>query len=112
MKYEKPQSGNPHELPVKQHVFPAASIARFTQGDGCVSVYLIKHKKEILVKPDDQIFCARWVWDYRAEIGFMKQIEDKNQTKQLLLICMLYGIFVLIEGHNQLLIKKLKMYLM
>lgn len=79
MKYEKPQKRNPHGLTVKQHTFPRASISRFAKDDGCVSVYLIKQRKEIRVKPDDQIFCAMRTWDQRAETGFMKDIEDKYQ---------------------------------
>lgn len=79
MKYEKPQKRNPHGLTVKQHTFPVASISRFAKNDGCVSVYLIKQRKEIRLKPDDQIFCAKRTWDQRAETGFMKDIEDKYQ---------------------------------
>ena len=56
-----------------------ASILRFVQDDGLVSVYLIKQKKEIYLKPDDQIFCTKRTWDQRAETGFMKDIEGKYQ---------------------------------
>lgn len=79
MKYEKTQKGNPHQLTVCQHTFPAASIGRFANTDGCVEVYLVKQKKVVRLKPDDQLFCAKRVWDQRVESGFMKEIEDKYQ---------------------------------
>jgi hypothetical protein len=79
MKFEKPQKGNPHRLTIKQHAFPVASISRFTKSDGRVSVYLLKQRKELRLKPDNQIFYAKRVWDQRAESGFMKDIEDKYQ---------------------------------
>jgi len=79
MKYEKTQKGNPYQLTVCQHTFPVASIARFADTDGRVEVYLIKQKKVIRLKPDDQLFCAKRIWDQRAESGFMKEIEDKYQ---------------------------------
>lgn len=79
MKYEKPQKRNPHGLTVKQHTFPVASISRFAKNDGRVSVYLIKQRKEIRLKPNDPIFYAKRTWDQRAETGFMKDIEDKYQ---------------------------------
>jgi hypothetical protein len=37
--YLKPQKGNPHGFTINQHVFPLASIARFSNGDGRVSLY-------------------------------------------------------------------------
>jgi hypothetical protein len=79
MKYEKPQKRNPHGLTIRQHVFPVASILRFAQKDGRVSVYLIKQRKEAHLKPSDQIFYAKRTWDQRAESGFMKDIEDRYQ---------------------------------
>jgi hypothetical protein len=80
MKHEKTQTGNPHQLTVSQHTFPAGSISWFTCDDGRVEVYLIDQKKIIRLKPDNQLFCAKRVWDQRAESGFMKEIEDKYQT--------------------------------
>lgn len=79
MKHEKPQKGNPHQLTICQHTFPAASIARFVGNDGRVEVYLLKQKKMVRLKPDDQLFCAKRVWDQRAESSLMKEIEDKYQ---------------------------------
>ncbi len=80
MKHEKPQKGNPHQLTVCQHTFPAASIARFADTDGRVEVYLVEQNKVVHLKPDDQLFCAKRVWDQRAESGFMKEIEDNYQS--------------------------------
>ena len=80
MKYEKPQKGNPHRLTVNQHVFPARSIERFADGDGKVSVRLLKLNKLLKLSPCDQLFCAKRVWGQRAEIGYMKKIEDEFQS--------------------------------
>lgn len=67
-------------MTVCQHTFPAASIARFAGTDGCVEVCLVKQQKVVRLKPDNQLFCAKRVWDQRAESGFMKEIEDKYQS--------------------------------
>lgn len=80
MSYEKPQKGNPHELTIKQHTFPATSINRFYDNDGLVNVYLMAQSKNIRVKSDNNLFCAMRAWDQRAEAGFMKEIEDKYQS--------------------------------
>lgn len=37
-KYEKTQKKNPHSLTIDQHVWPAASIARFANISGVVDV--------------------------------------------------------------------------
>ena len=78
MKYEKTQKGNPHQLTVNQHCFPARSIERFVRNDGRVDVRRIKDSKNFRVKPNHSIFCARRAWDQRAE-SFMKEIEDVYQ---------------------------------
>lgn len=80
MKYEKTQKGNPHQLTIKQHILPARSIARFLDASGRVSVFNKKAGKIIQAKPDDQIFCAKRIWDQRAESGYMKKIEDRFQS--------------------------------
>jgi len=80
MKFEKPQKGNPHGLTVMQHTFPRASIARFTGGDGRVSVSYMSKNKQLRLAPSDQLFCAKRTWDQRAEQGFMKKIEDSFQA--------------------------------
>lgn len=77
--HEPTQPGNPQKLTTRQHVFPAASIARFGGADGCVTVFDVQRKKTWRAKPEDQAFCARRVWDQRAESGYMRQIEDEFQ---------------------------------
>ncbi len=80
MKYEKVQKRNPHSLTVNQHIFPTKSIERFIDSSGTVAVYLKDTSKEIRLKPNDKLFCARRVWDQRAESGYMKKIEDSFQA--------------------------------
>lgn len=78
-KYEKPQKKNRHLLTVSQHVFPAASIARFVGPDGRVSLHDMARSKIRPAKPNDEIFCAARAWDQRTEAGYMKCIEDEFQ---------------------------------
>jgi hypothetical protein len=78
--HEEPQRGNVHRLTIKQHVFPAASIARFAGDDGRVAFYDLKRRTSWRPPPDDQVFCARRVWDQRAEAGYMRAIEDAFQA--------------------------------
>ena len=80
MSFEKPQKGNPHGLTVMQHTFPRTSITRFAESDGRVSVLHIPTKKQLSLRPVDQLFCAKRVWDQSAEEGFMKKIEDAFQS--------------------------------
>jgi hypothetical protein len=77
-KYEKPQRKNRHLLTVNQHVFPLASIARFADAEGRVSLHDLARSKVRSAKPHDDIFCARRAWDQRAE-RYMKKIEDGFQ---------------------------------
>jgi hypothetical protein len=85
-KYEKTQKGNPHALPVRQHVFPYASIARFTDNKGGVSLHHLATGQERKARPSDNIFCAMRAWDTRAEVGYMKQIESGFQALASLII--------------------------
>lgn len=78
-KFERPQKGNPHQLPIKEHVWPLKSIARFADSKGDVWLYDKVRNKARRAKPDDTIFCAIRVWDRRAELGYMKGIEDAFQ---------------------------------
>lgn len=80
MTFEKPQKSNPHALTVNQHCFPLRSISRFTDIDRRIAVDLIQHNKVVRLAPDNNIFCAKRVWDQRAESGYMKDIEDKYQN--------------------------------
>ena len=79
MKYEKTQKGNPHQLTIHQHCFPKKSIERFCDENGVVRVHLIREHKSVLLKPEHPIFCARRVWDQRAESVFMQSIENRYQ---------------------------------
>jgi hypothetical protein len=79
MTYERTQDGNPHQLTILEHVFPARSIKRFANRQGEISVKYLSTGKIFRVKADDQIFCAKRVWDQRAEHGYMKNIEDAFQ---------------------------------
>jgi hypothetical protein len=78
-RYEKPQKGNPHSLPIRQHVFPSSSIARFTNDHGVVDLSRLSTCQVWKAAPDDDVFCARRAWDARAEFGYMKKIEDAFQ---------------------------------
>jgi hypothetical protein len=79
VKRDKPQKGNPHGLSIKQHVFPAQSIKRFTTVGGTVSVRHLATNKLLRLLPEDQLFCAKRVWDQRAEHGYMRKIENEFQ---------------------------------
>jgi hypothetical protein len=78
-KFEKPQKGNPHQLVVNQHTFPAKSIARFADPSGRVQLQMKTNKLVRRAKPSDSIFCARRAWDHASEVMFMKKIEDNFQ---------------------------------
>jgi hypothetical protein len=78
-KFEKPQKRNPHRLSIRQHIWPLASIARFTDKNGVVRLFDIPRSKVRAATPGDDIFCTKRAWDQRAETGFMKSIEDAFQ---------------------------------
>ena len=80
MGHEKPQQGNPHQLTVNQHCFPASCIKRFVRNDGRVQLVKLPGLITISAKPDAKIFCAKRTWDESAEHLFMKEIEDKYKT--------------------------------
>jgi hypothetical protein len=84
--YEKPQNKNLHKLTVRQHVFPSASIARFCNSDGGVSLCDKVLNTIRPATPDDVVFCAKRAWDQRAESGYMKSIEDEFQVLALKII--------------------------
>ena len=77
--YEMTQRHNPHQLTIRQHCFPRKSIERFANKDGVVHVHLVEHGRTVVLKPDDNNFCALRTWDQRAETGFMREIEDRYQ---------------------------------
>jgi hypothetical protein len=80
-KFEKPQRGNPHQLPFNQQIWPLKSIGRFVDGTGTGTVCLFDKVRNRMrqAKSDDDAFCAKRVWDRRAEFGYMKGIEDAFQ---------------------------------
>ena len=78
-KFEKPQRGNSHQLPVNQHIWPLKSIGRFVDGTGTVFDKVRNRMRQ--AKPDDA-FCAKRVWDRRAEFGYMKGIQDAFRNSQ------------------------------
>lgn len=80
MAFERPQKSNPHDLTVNQHTFPVASIARFVGASNGVELFYKPAQKVIPVKPKNQLFCAKRVWNQQAEIGFMRKVEDSFQA--------------------------------
>src|ERR1700761_3598925 len=78
-RYEKPQKGNPFQLVINQHTFPAKSIARFADVHGRVQLQMKAAKLLRRAKPNDHIFCARRAWDNDTETNFAKRFEDDFQ---------------------------------
>lgn len=76
---EKPQRSNPHQLALRQHVFPARSIERFAEKGGVDLLDLVRGKRRS-AGAKDSMFCADRAWNHGAETGFMKDIEDKFQA--------------------------------
>ncbi|MBV6448171.1 hypothetical protein [Nitrosomonas sp.] len=79
MSYELPQKNNPRKIIINQHVFPAASISRFSDQKGFVSVFLLRNNRVIKKSPKNKFFCAKRVWNQPAEQGYMKNIENSFQ---------------------------------
>lgn len=79
MRYPKPQKGNPHRLTIDQHIFPKASIARFTNELGTVQVKRKNGEPDLRLTPGNSYFCARRLWDQKAESVFMSDIENRYQ---------------------------------
>lgn len=79
MHYPKPQKGNPHKLTINQHIFPKACISRFARENGTVQVRRKCGEQDQWVTPGNSYFCARRLWDQKAEAVFMKAIEDRYQ---------------------------------
>lgn len=74
------QTGNPHRLTVKQHVFPSASIKRYATTEGTVQVYSKRLGKVLSIYPKNSFFCVNRVWDQKSENGIGKSIEDAFQA--------------------------------
>ena len=87
MTYEKTQKGNPHQLTVNQHCFPASCIKRFINEKGRVELVRLPENDKVFAKPDAKIFCAKRAWDQRAEHIFMPEIERKYKILAEEIIC-------------------------
>lgn len=72
---EKTQPGNPHQLTLRQHVFPARSIQRFCENGGVDLIDLVRGLRR-RAGPGDSILCADRARGHFAEAGWMKKIED------------------------------------
>ncbi|QJQ03436.1 hypothetical protein C798_25325 [Herbaspirillum rubrisubalbicans Os34] len=68
------QKGNPHNLTVKQHIFPRKGLQRFAMED-VVRVRLIGKQEPIFCKTGDTLFCANRAWDQRSEVFHSRDIE-------------------------------------
>jgi hypothetical protein len=68
-----------YQLAKKQHILPCASIKRFAGLDGKVAVRRVDATKEERKAPTAKRFCTDRTWDQRAEIGFMRDIEEAFQ---------------------------------
>lgn len=79
MTYEKPQKRNPHQLTIKQHIYPNFCVKKFYNSNNRVELLDKKSNKISYVTGSDSIFCAKRIWDQRSESGFMKSIEDKYE---------------------------------
>ena len=87
MTFEKPSPGNPHQLTIKQHIFPQASIERFCTTSGAVSVQRKSENASKALMPNNPMFCAKRVWDQRAESGYMIKIENTFQDLASKVVC-------------------------
>lgn len=75
----KTAEGNPFRLTRRQHVLPKKSIGRFCDADGNVEVLWKDGGNTFLARPGNPVFCADRVWSQKAEVGWMKDIEDEFQ---------------------------------
>lgn len=79
MKFETTQNKNPHRLTIKQHVFPRQSIDRFSDARGMVEVFSSRFSRVVEVSPNNDLFCAKRLWDQITEASIGKTIEDRFQ---------------------------------
>lgn len=73
--YVPTRKGNPLEITVNQHIHTAHCISLF-YNDGFVQLFDKEKGKVSLCKKRNAIFCAKRLWDERAEHGYMREIED------------------------------------
>ncbi|MEO4030089.1 hypothetical protein ABH313_18865 [Chromobacterium vaccinii] len=77
---EKKRPNNPYQLTINQHTLPLRSIARFCHENQAVKVKLNNKEKFIDLRPDNPLFCAKRIWDQRAETTISKDIESSFQN--------------------------------
>lgn len=65
--FEKPQPKNPHQLTIWQHIMPNKSIARFGDAQGWVQLHRISEQQRLQLQSNNEIFCAKRVWNQKAE---------------------------------------------
>lgn len=73
--YEPTQKDNPHQITKNQHIHTAHCIGMFEK-DGYVQVKELVTDEILKREKRAAIFCAKRVWDERAEKGYMAKIED------------------------------------
>lgn len=101
--FEKPQQGNPHQLTINQHIYPAKSIARFYNETKKINIYSFVANKAFITTASNDLFCAKRAWDQQAEVGYMKSIEDNFQMVCDLIIT---GILIKINDFEKDIINK------
>jgi hypothetical protein len=74
-RHEPTQPTNPRQLTIAQHVHSRWCISQFADEDGCVAVLRDGHSTAFRAKPDNDIFCAKRVWDQNLEQGLFSQVE-------------------------------------
>jgi hypothetical protein len=80
MKHQPVQKGNPHQLVVRQHIFPKRSIERYCDKFSTVAILMLPDLKQLPVKPKNPVFCVERLWDEGTEKGCGKRIEDEFQA--------------------------------
>lgn len=76
--FEPVQPGNPHQLTIDQHAFPARSIGRYAV-NGWVDVIEVRENRRLSRKPGDKLFISKRLWDDHSEHGFMSDVEVSFQ---------------------------------
>jgi hypothetical protein len=74
--YETTTKGNPQRITLNQHVIPRRYIEAFTDDNDLVEVLCVDNNIKFKANPQSTVFCAKRVWDQKAENGWMKDIED------------------------------------
>jgi hypothetical protein len=74
------QKGNPHELTRRQHILPVASIDRFCDAKGLVTVVPKSGIAEYKVRCEDPRFTVHRAWDQKSEDLAKTEYEDPFQA--------------------------------